>query len=252
MRTFGLIGFPLGHSFSQKYFSEKFKRENITDAEFKNFPLENINDFPKLIENNPSLRGLSVTIPHKQSIIKFLNEVDDVVKEVGAVNCVKIHRTSDIGHRTSTGFNTDVFGFEKSLLPLLKSHHTKALILGTGGASKAVRYVLKKLGIEFSFVSRSEKPASNSYSYNDLSSEIISSHALIINTTPLGMFPDVNSCPPIPYQHLTEKHLLYDLIYNPEETLFLKKGKERGAQIKNGLEMLQLQADKAWEIWNSH
>jgi shikimate dehydrogenase len=251
VRTFGLIGFPLGHSFSQKYFSEKFKRENITDAEFKNFPLENINGFPKLIENNPFLCDLSVTIPHKQSVMKFLNEVDDVAKEVGAVNCVKIRRTSDIGQWTSTGFNTDAFGFEKSLLPLLKSQHTKALILGTGGASKAVKYVLKKLGIEFSFVSRSEKPAASSYSYNNLSSEIISSHTLIINTTPLGMFPDVNSYPSIPYEHLTEKHLLYDLVYNPEETLFLKKGKEKGAQIKNGLEMLQLQADKAWEIWNS-
>jgi len=250
VRTFGLIGYPLGHSFSQKYFTEKFKRENITDAEFKNFPLEDVSDFPKLIENNPSLRGLSVTIPYKEEIIKFLNEVDDVVKEVGAVNCIKVSLMTDDGRPMLKGFNTDVFGFEKSLLPLLKSQHTKALILGTGGASKAVKHVLKKSGIEFSFVSRSQQPEAGSINYNNLDSKIISTHTLIINATPLGMFPDVNSYPQIPYEYLTEKHLLYDLVYNPEETLFLKKGKERGAQIKNGLEMLQMQADKAWEIWN--
>ncbi len=243
MRTFGLIGFPIGHSFSQKYFSEKFKRANISDAEFKNFPLENINDFPGLIEDNSNLLGLSVTIPHKQSVMKFLNAIDSVASETGAVNCIKVSETLK-------GFNTDVYGFEKSLLPLLKNHHIKALILGSGGGAKAVKYVLKKSGIEYMFVSRSQKPKVKSY--HDLNSEIISSHMLIINTTPLGMFPDVGSRPKIPYEHLTEKHLLYDLVYNPQETLFLKKGKERGAQVKNGLEMLQLQADKAWEIWNGH
>jgi shikimate dehydrogenase len=252
MRTFGLIGFPLSHSFSQKYFSEKFRRENISDAEFKNFPLENIKDFPNLIESNPSLCGLSVTIPHKQSVMKFLDEIDDVAKEAGAVNCIRVSPMSDVRRPTLIGFNTDIFGFEKSLLPLLKSHHTKALILGSGGGAKAVKYVLKKSGVEYVFVSRSQKPAASSYSYNDLDNEIISSHTLIINTTPLGMFPDVDSFPAIPYEYLTEKHLLYDLVYNPQETLFLKKGKEKGAQVKNGLEMLQLQADKAWEIWNSH
>jgi len=243
MRTFGLIGFPLTHSFSQKYFSEKFKKENISDAEFKNFPLENINDFPRLLASNPTLCGLSVTIPHKQSMMRILIEMDTVARETGAVNCIKVSETL-------TGFNTDVFGFEKSLLPLLKNHHTKALILGTGGAAKAVEYVLKKSGIEYLFISRSQKPEAGNCSYNDLDNEIISSHPLIINTTPLGMFPDADSYPRIPYEHLTEKHLLYDLVYNPQETLFLKKGKEKGAQVKNGLEMLQLQADKAWEIWN--
>src|SRR5689334_20451543 len=200
MRTFGLIGFPLGHSFSQKYFEEKFKRENINDAEFKNFPLENINDFPKLVESNPSLSGLSVTIPHKQNVMKFIEEMDIVAKEVNAVNCVKIHQTSDIGHPILVGYNTDVYGFEKSLLPLLKNHHSKAIILGTGGAAKAVEYTLRKLNIEYLFISRIQNP--NARSYGDLNKEIISEYKLIINATPLGMFPDIDSCPTIPYEYL--------------------------------------------------
>ena len=243
MRTFGLIGYPLSHSFSQKYFTEKFEKENISDCEFRNFPLENLDDFSQLLKNNSALCGLSVTIPYKQRIIKYLAEVDDVAKQVGAVNCIRV------GNKLS-GHNTDVFGFEKSLTPLLKPHHRNALILGTGGAANAVAFVLRKLSIKFLFVTRSRMVESNSITYEALTPEVFSEHTLIINTTPLGMFPNVNECPPIPYELLSGKHLLYDLVYNPEETLFLRKGKEKGAQIKNGLEMLHLQAEKAWEIWN--
>ncbi len=269
MRTFGLIGFPLTHSFSQKYFSEKFKRENINDAEFKNFPLENVNDFPKLIENNPSLRGLSVTIPHKQNVVKFLNEIGDVAKEVGAVNCIKISKAEN-GKVKTEGFNTDAYGFEKSFKPMLKPHHNRVLILGTGGAAQAVKFVLEKNGFKYYFVSRSSgnvirdgfrvrilgfnisESRENLIGYAGITKSVLKEYNIIVNTTPVGMFPDADTCPPIPYDYLTEKHLLYDLVYNPEETLFLKKGKEKGAQIKNGLEMLQLQADKAWEIWNNY
>ena len=210
MRTFGLIGFLLVHSFSQRYFLEKFKRENISDAEFKNFPLENINDFPGLLESNPTLCGLSVTIPHKQSVIKFLNEMDTVARETGAVNCIKISQTSDVRRLTLKGFNTDVFGFEESLKPFLKTHHTKALILGTGGGAKAVAFVFKKHKIEFSFVTRTSnlKPQTSNYTYQELNKQIISSNTIIVNTTPLGMFPNADSYPQIPYEHLIEKHLL--------------------------------------------
>ena len=248
MRTYGLLGFPLSHSFSQKYFLEKFARENISDCEFKNFSIENINNFPDLIKNNPSIRGLSVTIPHKQNVIKFLDSIDESAKEIGAVNCIKRWKTEDGSWKTK-GYNTDIFGFENSIKLLLQQHHHKALILGTGGASKAVAFVLKKLKIEFIFVSRNQNQVS-SIRYQDLNEEIISSHHLIINTTPLGMFPNINECPDIPYEFISSKHFLYDLTYNPEESLFLKKGKEQGAQIKNGLEMLHQQAEKAWEIWN--
>ena len=251
MRTFGLIGFPLSHSFSHKYFSEKFNRENIGGCEFKNFPLESIKDFQELIQNSPTLCGLSVTIPLKESVMKYLDEVDQEAREIGAVNCIKVKRKLEIKNWKLYGFNTDAAGFEKSLVPLLQSNHTKALILGTGGAAKAVAYVLKKLNIKFSFVTSNFKPQTSNFRYDQLTKEIILTHPLIINSTPLGMFPDVDKYPDIPYQNLEEKHLLYDLIYNPEETLFLKKGKERGAQIKNGLEMLELQAEKAWEIWNA-
>jgi len=246
MKTYGLIGFPLSHSFSQKYFVEKFKQEGISDCEFKNFPNKNINDFSALIKSNPTLCGLSVTIPHKQSVIKFLDEIDASAKEIGAVNCIKRWQMAD-GRWQMVGYNTDIFGFEQSLKPLLKSHHEGALILGTGGASKAVSYILDKSKIKFRYISRTSKYLS----YIDINERIIQENLLIINTTPLGMFPNINDCPNIPYQFITSKHLLYDLTYNPEESLFLKKGKEKGAQIKNGLEMLHLQAEKAWEIWNS-
>ncbi len=216
MRTFGLIGYPLSHSFSQKYFTEKFKRENFS-GEFKNFPLEDINQFPALIKNNPTLIGLSITIPHKQTVMRFLDELDISAKKVGAVNCIRIkNRESGI----KIGYNTDIFGFEQSFNPFLRLTDTKSR-------------------------------TSNILSYLEINQEVIQEHLIIINTTPLGMFPNVNECPNIPYEYLTDKHFLYDLTYNPEETLFLKKGKEKGAQIKNGLEMLHLQAEKAWGIWNS-
>jgi len=242
MKTYGLIGFPLSHSFSQKYFKEKFQREKILNREFKNFSLESIDEFPSLIKQNPNLAGLSVTIPYKQSVIRFLEGIDATAKKIGAVNCVRV---SD-----RKGFNTDIIGFMQSIQPLLKPYHHKALILGSGGASKAIQYVLKKMKIDYYLVSRIKNKDSKNKTYSDLNQEIIAAHSIIINATPLGMFPDINNYPRIPYEFLTPKHLLYDLNYNPQETLFLKKGKEKGAQIKNGLEMLHVQAEKAWEIWN--
>lgn len=253
-RLFGIIGYPLSHSFSQKYFTQKFERENTADCEFKNFSLENIQQLHSILTDNTTLRGLSVTIPHKQNIIPFLDEIDPAAKEIGAVNCVKIWQTADArpdepfgrGRWKMAGYNTDVLGFEQSLKPLLKPHHTNALILGTGGAAKAVAYALKRMGINFNLVSRTK----GNLSYSNLDRSIIEENCLIVNTTPLGMFPHINECPDIPYQFITSKHLLYDLTYNPEVSLFLEKGKEKGAQIKNGLEMLHIQAEKAWEIWN--
>ncbi len=244
MKTYGLIGFPLEHSFSKKYFSEKFTQENINECEYKNFPLHSISEFPSLVKNEMNLFGLNVTIPYKESVMSYLHEVTNEAKEIGAVNCIKIKKGKLIG------YNTDFFGFGYSLGLLLESHHTDALVLGSGGSSKAVRYVLKELGIHCVTVSSSG--AKDSISYSDVTGEIISTHLLIINTTPVGMFPKTGEAPPIPYQYISDKHLLYDLIYNPEETLFLKQGKEQGAKTKNGLQMLQLQAEKSWEIWNKN
>lgn len=241
MRQFGLIGFPLSHSFSKKYFSEKFKKEHITDCNYENYPLPSINLFPELIREE-NLEGLNVTIPYKESVISYLNYLDPAAEKIAAVNCIHFENGK------STGFNTDIIGFERSLKPLLKTHHQHALILGTGGASKAIGYVLSKLDISFNYVSRHKK--ADYYTYNDLNEAIIQQHTLIINTTPLGTSPDINHCPDIPYQFLSKKHLLYDLIYNPSETLFLQKGKEHGAMVKNGYEMLILQAEASWEIWN--
>ncbi len=241
MRTFGLIGFPLTHSFSQKYFTDKFLTEKIADVEYRNFPIEKIEDIHRVFETE-NLCGLNVTIPYKESIIPFLDELDAFAVAVGAVNTVVIR------NKKKVGYNTDVYGFEYSLKPVLENHHTKALVLGTGGSSKAVAYVLKKLRIEFQFVSRNQ--VVNSISYDDLKPQTILEHKLIINTTPMGMFPEIQDAPGIPYSFITSQHLLFDLIYNPEETEFLKRGKQQGAQTKNGLEMLQLQAEKSWEIWN--
>jgi len=254
MKTYGLIGFPLNHSYSQKYFSEKFKRERITDCEFRNFPIENPSEIKALIESNDTLCGLSVTIPHKKSVMKLLDGLDDVAENVGAVNCIKINRNIEKQVVKLMGYNTDIFGFEKSLLPLLKSHHTKALVLGTGGAAKAVEYVLKKNKIDCLLVSRNSNSKINDSAqifYKDVNEVLLSEFFLIINATPIGTFPMINESPDIPYQLLTDQHLLYDLIYNPEETEFLKGGREMGAQTKNGLEMLELQAEEAWKIWNS-
>ena len=244
MKLYGLIGFPLTHSFSKKYFTEKFQRENITDSNYENFPLLSLDEFPGLIHSHPELKGLNVTIPYKEQMLKFLDEIDEAAKEIGAVNTIKI------ADGKLKGFNTDYLGFMQSIIKILEPHHSHALILGTGGSSKAVGYGLKKMGIDFHYVSRNPEQLEE-LNYSELDKDAIRSHKLIINTTPLGMFPDVDQCPPISYEFLTASHLLYDLIYNPEETLFLKKGKEQMAKTENGLEMLQLQAERSWEIWNS-
>jgi len=243
LKKFGLIGFPIEHSFSKKYFIEKFQKENLIDCDYENFPIENISEFPSLIKSHPDLLGLNVTIPYKEQVIPLLDELDMTAKEIGAVNTIKILNGK------LQGFNTDVYGFMQSLLPLLETFHTLALVLGTGGSSKAVAFGLKKMGIDFRFVSRNPEMA-NELSYADLDKDLIRLYKIIINCTPVGMFPNVDECPPLPFEYLTPSHLLFDLIYNPEETLFLQNGKSQGAKTKNGLEMLQLQAEKSWEIWN--
>ncbi len=242
MRTFGLIGFPLEHSFSETYFAEKFFREGIHECEYRNFPLQSIAEFSQLIQSEKNLFGLNVTIPYKESVIPFLDVLDPLAQEINAVNCVRI-----INGKTK-GFNTDVFGFEESLKMVLQKHHDRALILGSGGGSNAVQHVLRKLRIEFKIVSRN--PSENALSYDALNEIIISENKLIINTTPVGQFPDTHKSPAIHYQYISNAHLLFDLIYNPELTTFLLEGRKRGAQIKNGLEMLYLQGEKSWEIWN--
>lgn len=248
MRKFGLIGYPLTHSFSKKYFTEKFQLEHINDAVYELFELEKIADLKGLMNANNNLLGLNVTIPYKESVISFCDVLDEEARQVGAVNCLKIECISTRKSKI-TGFNTDVIGFEKSLSLLLKPQHQKALILGTGGGSKAIQFVLQKLNIDFKIVSRTAEKGR--LSYDDLSSNLIDSHLLIVHTTPLGMFPDIESRPHFPYQLLSEQHLLFDLIYNPAESSFLREGKKQGAAIKNGLEMLQIQAEASWKIWNS-
>ncbi len=246
MKKYGLIGFPLTHSFSKRFFTEKFEKEN-SDASYENFEIEDISWFPEVVRNNPELIGLNVTIPHKQAVIPFLNELDEAAEKVGAVNTVKISRKGE--HIHLKGFNTDTWGFETTLKPLLKNHHTKALILGTGGASKAIKYVLNKLGIDFISASI-EELHENEIRYEDIDEKILDERLLIINATPLGTYPKVDTFPSVPYHFLSKKHLLFDLVYNPEETQFMKKGKEKGATVKNGYEMLVQQALKSYEIWN--
>ncbi|HHU41393.1 MAG TPA: shikimate dehydrogenase [Fermentimonas caenicola] len=255
MDTYGLIGFPLKHSFSAGFFTEKFRKESI-EAEYLNFEIEDILEIRRVILFNQHLKGLNVTIPYKEKVIPFLNNISDEAEKIGAVNVIKVLRKpGDMYFYELTGYNTDYIGFRDSLLPLLKPGiDHKALILGTGGASKAVSQVLTDIDIEWSYVSRSSKNKAikgRVMSYNDLSQEVMSTYNIIVNASPVGTFPDINSCPDIPYKYLTPGHILYDLVYNPEETLFLKKGKEIGASIKNGQEMLELQALAAWEIWNS-
>ena len=246
MQKYGLIGYPLKHSFSIGYFNEKFKAENI-DAEYVNFEIPTINDFMQVIEENPNLCGLNVTIPYKEQVIPFLDELDKDTAKIGTVNVIKIVRLPK-GKVKLVGYNSDIIGFTQSIEPLSQSHHKKALILGTGGASKAVYHGLNNLGIESTFVSRTKK--NNKFlTYEELTPEVMASHTVIVNTTPVGMFPKVDFCPNIPYEQLTSDHLLYDLLYNPNETLFMKKGQAQGAITKNGLEMLLLQAFAAWEIW---
>jgi len=238
---YGIVGYPLAHSFSPAYFKRKFTTQQI-DAVYESFPLADIKEFPAFLKANPSIKGLNITIPYKEKIIPYLNQLDSIAGNIGAVNCISIK------DGVLKGYNTDASAFEQSLVPLLQSHHTSALILGNGGAAKAVAYSLKQLNIAFQKVSR-EKLA-GTITYEELTSEDIASHKLIINTTPLGMYPNVEGFPPIPYEGLSSKHLLYDLIYNPEETVFLMYGRHYSTSIKNGFQMLELQAEKSWEIWN--
>lgn len=242
MRSFGLIGRNISYSFSVGYFSDKFRKEGISDCSYENFDLQDISEFPKLIKSKPNLIGLNVTIPYKEQVIPYLDELHETAAEIGAVNTIKITSEGRL-----IGYNTDYYGFQKSIGPFLKPAHSQALILGTGGASKAVAYALKNINISYLFVSRSA--VKNGLTYSDLTQGTIGSHPLIINCTPLGTFPNVENKPDIPYQFLTPNHLLYDLIYNPPETAFLKMGREKGATICNGLDMLVHQAEKAWEIW---
>lgn len=246
MRQYGLIGYPLTHSFSKRYFTEKFETAKI-DSVYSNYEIDSITRFPEVIASNPELIGLNVTIPYKEQVIPYLDDLNDSAREIGAVNTVKIIRGEN-GIKLK-GFNTDTHGFENSLKPLLKPHHTKALILGTGGASKALKYVLKKLGI--AFISASiEELKENEIRYEDIDEKVISERLLIINATPLGTYPKVEGCPNIPYQFLTNNHLLFDLVYNPEVTRFMSLGLEKGATVKNGYEMLLLQAERSYAIWN--
>lgn len=246
MKQYGLIGYPLGHSFSVGYFNEKFKSEQI-DAEYLNFEIPSIDLFKEVVEEHPNLCGLNVTIPYKQQVIPFLNELDPRAAAIGAVNVIKVIRQPK-GKVKLVGYNSDVIGFSQSIEPLLTANHTHALVLGTGGASKAVFHGLKSLGVQPVYVSRTKRE--NILCYNDLTPEVMARYTVIVNTSPVGMYPKVDQCPDIPYNLLTSNHLLYDLIYNPDETLFLKKGKAHGAVTKNGLEMLLLQAFAAWSIWN--
>lgn len=246
MKQFGLIGYPLGHSFSKNFFNEKFHSENI-DAEYVNFEIPTIEDFPKVVASHPNLVGLNVTIPYKEKVISYLDELDKDAASIGAVNVIRIIRNK--GKVTLKGYNSDVLGFTQSIEPLLERHHTKALILGTGGASKAVNYSLRKLGLDTLFVSRSRRNEST-ITYSDLTPEYMEAYKVIVNCTPVGMYPQADLCPDIPYELLTPQHLLYDLLYNPNTTLFMKRGADQGATVKNGLEMLLLQAFGAWDIWN--
>ena len=238
---YGLIGYPLSHSFSPTYFNEKFVMENI-DARYNAYAIPSVEDLKTLLKEYPQLKGLNVTIPYKEQVLPLLNEIDVAAREIGAVNCIKI----EVGKLI--GYNTDHIGFAESLKPLLQPQHTHALVLVTGWAAKDVMYALLKLGIEYKIVSRS----GGDIQYADVDEEVMNKHKLIINTTPLGMYPAIDIAPEIPYEYLTKEHLLYDLVYNPEETLFLQKGKQQGAAIKNGYEMLILQAEASWQIWNTN
>lgn len=270
MKLLGLIGYPLSHSFSKKYFTQKFENEGLThDWEYELFPIESIEQLPDLLRGYPNLVGLNVTIPYKESVMYWLDELDETAETISAVNCIQIVNGK------LKGYNTDYYGFQKSLLGLISpprpqrgsldnnggssfggrggldegSLDLKALILGTGGSAKAVAYALKKLKIPYQYVSRHK--SAHGFTYDDLNEVVMASHQLIVNCTPLGMSPNTEGCPAIPYECLDNQHFMYDLIYNPKETAFLKKGKERGASVKSGLDMLYFQAEKGWEIWNS-
>ncbi len=243
-KIYGLIGYPLQHSFSKSYFTDKFKRENI-DASFINFEIDDLRGLPDILETYPQLAGLCVTIPYKQKIIDYLTDISPEAQQLGAVNSIKI--THSAQETKLVGYNTDIYGFTKSLKDFIGDKKIRALILGTGGAAKAVAGGLAEMGVPFQMVSRQHLP--NLLSYQDINQEMMNTHHLIVNCTPLGTFPKEHTFPPIPYDLLTTNHFLYDLVYNPEETVFLQKGKEQGAKIHNGLKMLHLQAEKSWEIW---
>ena len=245
MKKYGLLGYPLGHSFSRNYFNQKFEAERI-DAEYLNFEIPEIKEIKNVIKENPELNGLNVTIPYKEQVIPYLDDLDEDARLIGAVNVIKFSKGL-FGKVKLKGYNSDIIGFKQSIEPLLKEHHRKALILGTGGASKAVFQGLKQLGVASTFVSRKAKEYC--ITYEEITPKVMEQYTVIVNTTPLGMYPNVNACPDIPYDLLTSDYLLYDLLYNPDETLFMRKGKEKGAVVKNGLEMLLLQAFAAWEIW---
>ena len=243
-KLYGLLGKNISYSFSRGYFTDKFEKLKLKKSKYVNFDLQNIEDFPSIIDENEHLKGINVTIPYKEEIIPFLSKIDKTAKKIGAVNTIKFTKRGNL-----KGYNSDVVGFENSLIPLLKKHHKRALILGTGGASKAIAYALKRNDIKYKFVSRNPE-GKKEISYNSLTKEVMENHTIIINSTPLGTFPDIDKCPNIPYQFITKNHILYDLIYNPAISTFLSKGKEKEAITKNGLQMLELQAEESWRIWN--
>lgn len=246
MDKYGLIGYPLGHSFSKSYFNEKFENEGI-NAEYINFEIPTLDSLPEILASNPELKGLNVTIPYKEKVISYLDSISPEARAIGAVNVIRVDHK---GNNTYLkGFNSDVIGFTKSIEPLLERFHKKALILGTGGASKAVNFGLKSLGLETVFVSRFERPGTIQYS--QITPDIIQEYNVIVNCTPCGMYPHIDECPQLPYEAMTSKNILYDLLYNPDETLFMKKGAQHGATVKNGLEMLLLQAFASWEFWHN-
>lgn len=246
MDKYGLIGYPLGHSFSKSYFNEKFENEGI-NAEYINFEIPILDSLPEILASNPELKGLNVTIPYKEKVISYLDSISPEARAIGAVNVIRVdHKGNDTYLK---GFNSDVIGFTKSIEPLLERFHKKALILGTGGASKAIKFGLKSLGLETVFVSRFERPGTIQYS--QITPDIIQEYNVIVNCTPCGMYPHIDECPQLPYEAMTSKNILYDLLYNPDETLFMKKGAQYGATVKNGLEMLLLQAFASWEFWHN-
>ncbi|MDR2680620.1 MAG: shikimate dehydrogenase [Tannerella sp.] len=247
MKKYGLIGYPLEHSYSKDFFNQKFESEGI-DAEYVNFEIKNVNEIKDVIRENPLLCGLNVTLPYKMKVIPLLDSITDNARNIGAVNVIKFKKGL-FGKLHLEGHNSDIIGFKKSIEPLLNNTHHKALILGTGGASKAIYHGLKQLGIISVFVSR--EPKEFCITYDEITKNTMENYTVIVNTTPLGMYPKTDSCPDIPYEYVSPGHILYDLLYNPDETLFMKKGKEKGAVVKNGLEMLLLQAYVSWEIWNS-
>jgi shikimate dehydrogenase len=243
-KLYGLIGYPLGHSFSKQFFTEKFEREGLSNCSFELFPIASIDEFPALLAAHPALKGMAVTIPYKEKVLPFVQVLSDEVQQIGAANCIKIE------HGLLTAYNTDIIGFEKSFVPLLQPHHSRALVLGTGGVAKAVQYVLRQLAIPFTTVSRTA--GEGVITYASIKEQLMQDNTIIINCTPAGMYPDEAGFPEIPYECITAQHYLYDMVYRPAKTIFLQKGKERGATVKNGFEMLELQAIANWELWNSN